>query len=151
MYNPSLFAAAMLLALAGPLLALRYLRPILMRVLGQLCNASDSAAEFWMRSAYLLAASGSGILMLIWGNFSADADPVQVLRQSLLLVLGGVFLSVALIARNVWRQVLALLETQRASRAVQGILQDTWQDALPPLAPTPAAPRPLNPTTKEQA
>lgn len=101
-----LFVLAVSIALIGPLLAVHYLRPILVRVLALLCGqGSTPASEFWVRSAYLLAISGTMILMLLWGDFGVDSSPVEMLRHNLLLVFIGVFLSISLIARTVWKQV----------------------------------------------
>lgn len=126
------FLVTLGIAIAGPLLAMRYLRPILLHVLARLCadeqDGADSAsgqlaADFWVRAAYLLAISGTAVLVLMWGDFGS-ADPVQALRRSLLLVAGGVFFSVAFIARNVWNQVMAALAQRRQLTAAAGVQQE---------------------------
>ncbi|MDO5692370.1 MAG: hypothetical protein Q4G70_07805 [Pseudomonadota bacterium] len=99
-----LFIASLLVAAAAPVLAVRYLQPILLRVLQQLCPG-DAAAAFWLRCCYLLALCGSLVLMLLFGNFDPGQNAVQVARRGLLLVLGGVFFSVMFISRSVWSQV----------------------------------------------
>lgn len=113
----TLLLATVLIALLGPLAAVRYLRPILVHVLRTLCE-DGSAAEFWVRCAYLLALSGSLMLTLAFGDFRPGVAPAEALRHSLLLMCGGVFASVALIARGVWRQVAALLEARRQAEAL---------------------------------
>lgn len=100
----SLFITCLLVAMTGPVIAIRYLRPILLRVLWELCP-SEAAAAFWLRCSYLLAVCGSVVLMLLWGDFSPNQPPVLVLRRTLLLLAGGIFVSVAFISRNVWLQV----------------------------------------------
>ena len=86
------------LAVAGPLAAMRYLRPILMQTIGRLCDDGQGsgpiAADFWTRAAYVLAISGTALLVLLWGDFDA-IHPMQALRRGLLLVSGGVFASVS--------------------------------------------------------
>ena len=98
------------LALAGtlPIVAVRYLEPILVKVLRGLCDA-EGGAEFWVRSAYLLAVSGTLVLLLSFGRFEDSVDPVDALRRTLWLVLAGVFATVAFIASKVWKQVARLL------------------------------------------
>ncbi|MDO5623602.1 MAG: hypothetical protein Q4G71_02825 [Pseudomonadota bacterium] len=102
--NLSLFLASLSIAAVTPVLAVRYLQPILLRVLHQLCPA-DGAAAFWLRCCYLLALCGSLVLMLLLGNFDAGQSAVEVVRRTLLLVVGGVFFSVMFISRGVWAQV----------------------------------------------
>ena len=118
------FAALLIclaLAVAGPLAAMRYLRPILMQTIGRLCDDGQGsgpiAADFWTRAAYVLAISGTALLVLLWGDFDA-IHPMQALRRGLLLVSGGVFASVAFIAFNVWQHVAALLAARRPPGAV---------------------------------
>ena len=118
------FAALLIslaLAVAGPLAAMRYLRPILMQTIGRLCDDGQGsgpiAADFWTRAAYVLAISGTALLVLLWGDFDA-IHPMQALRRGLLLVSGGVFASVAFIAFNVWKHVAALLAARRPPGAV---------------------------------
>ncbi|RMX01731.1 hypothetical protein EBQ25_03500 [Allofranklinella schreckenbergeri] len=122
--NLTLLLANVLIALLGPLAAVHYLRPILVHVLRTLCE-DGSAAEFWVRCAYLLALSGSLMLALAFGDFRASAAPAEALRHSLLLMCGGVFVSVALIARGVWRQVAALLEARRQAEALAHLCDPT--------------------------
>ncbi|PJK08662.1 hypothetical protein CO614_09140 [Lysobacteraceae bacterium NML120232] len=110
--NLSLFLLSIAIALIAPLIAVRHLRPILVRVLTSLCHDEPNAAEFWVRSAYLLAVSGTLILMLLFGNFSAGASLLEVLHRALLLVCAGVFITIAMIARNIWKQVIARMRTQ---------------------------------------
>ena len=82
----------------------RSLKPILLKVLRMLCDA-EGGAEFWIRCAYLLAVSGTLLLMLSFGEFDERHSLVDTVRRSLWLVLAGVFVTVALISRNVWTQV----------------------------------------------
>lgn len=89
-----------------------YLRPVLRAVLTELCG-SAGAAEFWLRCALSLAMSASWVLTLAFGG--AGGELVDILRRQLLLVAGGVFVSVAWIARGVWRHI----DRQEALRALQ--------------------------------
>lgn len=99
-----LFLVSLVVAVLGPVLAITYLRAILVKVMVGLCDA-EGGAEFWVRSAYLLAICGTVLLMLGFGRFDADAELVDTLRRSLLLVFAGVFITCAFISRNVWTQV----------------------------------------------
>lgn len=114
----NLFFLSLLIAVVGPIIAISYLKPILKKVLGLLCDA-DGGAEFWVRSAYLLAVSGTLLLMLSFGQFDEQRSVVDVVRRSLWLVLAGVFATVAIIARNVWAQVRNMLAVQSAAAAPQ--------------------------------
>ncbi len=121
--NANLFFVSLLIALVGPVIAITYLRPILYKVLRMLCDA-DGGAEFWIRCAYLLAVSGTLLLMLTFGEFSDRHDIVDTVRRSLWLVLAGVFLTVAIISRNVWTQVrqwIAAQQTDAAARAIEAV------------------------------
>ena len=111
--NTTLFLISLALAVLGPLVAVTYLRPILTRVLRSLCDA-DGGAEFWIRSAYLLAVCGTLLLMLSFGEFREGASVVDTLRRALWLVFAGVFTTVAIIAKQVWSQVRALLSANQA-------------------------------------
>jgi hypothetical protein len=102
--NTALFLLSLTIAVLGPVVAISYLRPILLKVLQSLCPA-EGGAEFWLRSAYLLAVCGTLLLMLSFGEFSDGASVVETLRRALWLVLASVFTTVAVIAQQVWRQV----------------------------------------------
>lgn len=106
--HATLFMLSLAIAVAGPVLAISYLRPILLKVLHSLCN-TESGAEFWLRSAYLLAVCGTLLLMLSFGRFDEGTSAVESIRRALWLVLAGVFATVGLISRQVWRQVRDLL------------------------------------------
>lgn len=110
------FVCSLALALSLPVVAVRYLEPILVKVLRGLCDA-EGGAEFWIRSAYLLAVSGTLVLQLSFGRFDAGDDPVDVLRRTLWLALAGVFVTVAFIASRVWGQVSRLQSASVPSRA----------------------------------
>lgn len=110
--NTSLFLLSLLIAITGPLVAISYLKPILIKVLQSLCPA-EGAAEFWVRSAYLLAVCGTLLLMLSFGEFREGANVVDTLRRALWLVFAGVFTSVAMISRQVWAQVRDMLKANK--------------------------------------
>ncbi|MCW7540452.1 hypothetical protein OOT46_21735 [Aquabacterium sp. A7-Y] len=98
------FLLSLFLAVVGPIIAITYMRPILLKVLRGLCPA-DCGAEFWVRSAYLLAVSGTLLLLLSFGLFEPGTAWVESLRRTLWLILTGVFLTIAFIAQKVWSQV----------------------------------------------
>ena len=82
------FAALLIclaLAVAGPLAAMRYLRPILMQTIGRLCDDGQGsgpiAADFWTRAAYVLAISGTALLVLLWGDFGPAARAAAGVRR----------------------------------------------------------------------
>ena len=98
------FLPSLVLAIAGPALALQYLRPILLRVLRQLCDA-DAGAEFWMRSALLLAVSDTALVVVAFGGWIGSGSGFDAIQRTLVLVLGGVFVSVWAVVSKVWRRV----------------------------------------------
>lgn len=102
--DANLFFVSLLIALAGPIIAITYLKPILYKVMRMLCDA-EGGAEFWIRCAYLLAVSGTLLLTLSFGEFSDRSSAIDAMRRSLWLVMAGVFATVAIISRNVWTQV----------------------------------------------
>jgi quinol-cytochrome oxidoreductase complex cytochrome b subunit len=116
--SANLFFVSLLIALVGPVIAISYLKPILYKVLRMLCDA-DGGAEFWIRCAYLLAVSGTLLLMLSFGEFSDRSSVVDTVRRSLWLVLAGVFVTVAIISRNVWTQVRQWVAAQNLAADIQ--------------------------------
>lgn len=97
-----LFIASLALTLGTVGAALLYLRKITRRVLVMQCG-HDTGAEFWLRSADVLALAGSLILVLAFGGAASNADWVQQIRLVLGLALAGIFVTVVLVASNVWR------------------------------------------------
>ncbi len=116
--SANLFFVSLLIALIGPVIAITYLKPILYKVLRMLCDA-DGGAEFWIRCAYLLAVSGTLLLMLTFGEFNDRSSVVDTVRRSLWLVLAGVFVTVAIISRNVWTQVRQWVAAKNLSADIQ--------------------------------
>lgn len=100
----TLFFATLGLCIAVVSLTMFYLRRTTRRVISELCQ-SDAGAEFWLRSADILAYSGSLMLVLIFGNATTTQDWVEAIRITLILTLGGLFLTVMFVARNVWKTV----------------------------------------------
>lgn len=100
----TLFFATLSLTILVVSIAMLYLRSTTRSVINELCQ-SDSAAEFWLRSADILAYSGSIMLVLIFGNATNTEDLIEVIRVTLILTLSGLFITVMFVARNVWRSV----------------------------------------------
>jgi hypothetical protein len=115
-----LFLITVTIALLGPIVAITYLRPILRKVLVSLCDNADGA-EFWIRCAYILAISGTLTLSLCLGQFDTTDSMVEAVRRAMLLVLIGIFITVAFISYSVWDQVQQNL-AQRASHNNDDIL-----------------------------
>jgi quinol-cytochrome oxidoreductase complex cytochrome b subunit len=133
--SANLFFVSLLIALVGPVVAITYLKPILYKVLRMLCDA-DGGAEFWIRCAYLLAVSGTLLLMLTFGEFNDRSSVIDTVRRSLWLVLAGVFVTVAIISRNVWTQVRQWVAAQELAAHVQG---GHAVAPVTPVEPSPAA------------
>jgi hypothetical protein len=98
------FALTLLLAALGPVLAISYLRPILLRLLRSQCPKGGDSADFWVRSAYVLAVCGTLLLCLSFGNYHRN-ETLPALERALWLVAAGTFSTVAFIARQVWAPV----------------------------------------------
>jgi hypothetical protein len=101
------FIASMLVGLIGPVAAVSYLRPILVKVLRGFCDG-DGGAEFWVRCAYLLAVCGTLLLVLTFGLFDPATPPIEMMRRTFWLVFAGMFVTIAFVASNVWSQVRRL-------------------------------------------
>lgn len=99
-----LFSSTLLFTIAVVSIAMLYLRRTTRQVIIELCK-SDAGAEFWLRSADILAYSGALMLVLIFGNTTTTQDLVEILRITLILTLSGIFVTVMFVARNVWRTV----------------------------------------------
>lgn len=91
------------LAALGPIAALAYLKPLLLELLRVQCPEGGRGAEFWIRSAQVLAVCGTLLLTLSFGL--PDAELRRSLERVLWLVAAGTFSSVAWIASTVWAPV----------------------------------------------
>jgi hypothetical protein len=103
--NPILFFSTLLFAIVVVAFAMLYLRRTTRQVIVELCK-SEAGAEFWLRSADILAYSGALMLVLIFGNGANSQDWVEAIRITLILTLAGVFLTVVFVAHNVWKTVV---------------------------------------------
>ncbi|HSD36716.1 MAG TPA: hypothetical protein VLC92_04365 [Rhodocyclaceae bacterium] len=95
------FALCVLVPAVLVLAVLIYLRPVLIAVLVEF-GVSAQGAEFWLRSATVLALIGSVCLVLLFGDVQGGRLG-DVLRRVLIWSLLGSFASIGLIARLVWR------------------------------------------------
>lgn len=102
--DTTMFFTSLLVTVGVIVLALVYLRDITRRVVRELCS-SDAGAEFWLRTADVLALAGSLILVLAFGITSQPTDWLQSLRLTLGLALGGLFATVLFVANGIWRNV----------------------------------------------
>jgi hypothetical protein len=107
----NLFYVMLALTICVVLLPLTYLRKITRHVLLELCDRNGTGAEFWLRTADVLAIAGSLMLVLLFGRPNAGA--IEAVRMTLILALAGVFITVMFVASNIWRQA-----TRVADRAV---------------------------------
>jgi hypothetical protein len=113
------FALTLGVAILGPVIAIRYLQPILLVVLDALCAEplpGKAGAHFWLRSAYVLAVAGTLVLALTFGDFHGSL--VDALHRALWLAAAGCFVSVAIITRRVWAPVQARLAASKATSTV---------------------------------
>lgn len=99
------FASTLIFTITVVSIAMLYLRRTTRQVVIELCK-SDAGAEFWLRSADILAYSGALMLVLIFGNTTTTQDLVEALRITLILTLSGIFITVMFVAHNVWRTVV---------------------------------------------
>jgi len=101
------------LAAVISLAVIAYLRGILRSMLLELCDQQPQRAEFWVRLLDLMMLIAPVILVMLFGTNQGGA--FVTLRQTLLLVLIGQFISLAVVGRAIW-----------------GFLQPQWQ--RPPAA-----------------
>jgi len=97
-----MFITTLIVTVGVVLMSMLYLRHTTRQVIIELCK-SESGADFWLRSADILAYSGALILVLIFGG--GEQNWVETLRMTLILALSGVFVTVIFVATNVWRTV----------------------------------------------
>jgi len=115
------FALTLVIAIAAPIVAISYLRPILVPVLNALCvdpMPGAIGAHFWVRSAYVLAVAGTLVLALLFGEF--NGGPLAAVHRALLLAAAGCFVSIAIITRRVWAPVQQRLAMPVATAASTG-------------------------------
>ncbi len=115
------------LQLAGPVLlglsVAAYLRPVLRRLLVDLCGTAERA-DFWLRVTVVLLALAPLAAVLLFGGNPASCGGTDayctstLLRRSLGLTLLGVLGGLGTVVRAVWRQVpAATAPTGKATRA----------------------------------
>jgi len=112
------FCATLVIAVLGPLLAIGYLKPILLVVLDSLCVEplpGKVGAQFWIRSAYVLAIAGTLMLALTFGEFHGSL--LDALHRALWLAAAGCFAAIAIITRQVWAPVRERLARPAAARS----------------------------------
>jgi hypothetical protein len=86
-------------------LAALYLRPVLLRVLADLCCGEDRA-EFWTRMATLGMLIGPTALSLMQaGHWDPMTDRVELIRALLSVSLNGVLLVLSVLALAMWRRI----------------------------------------------
>ncbi len=102
--EPTLFFSNLIFTVVVVAIAMLYLRRTTRQVIVELCK-SEAGAEFWLRSADILAYSGALMLVLIFGNSANAQDWVETIRITLILTLAGVFMTVVFVAHNVWKTV----------------------------------------------
>jgi len=106
------FTVTLFIAVVGPIVAIGYLKPILLVVLDSLCVEplpGKIGAHFWVRSAYVLAIAGTLVLALTFGEFSGSL--LAAVHRALWLTAAGCFVSIAIITRRVWAPVQQRLAT----------------------------------------
>lgn len=110
------FLVTLTIAVLGPLLAIGYLKPILLVVLDALCVEplpGKVGAHFWVRSAHVLAIAGTLVLALTLGEFHGSL--LDTLHRALWLAAAGCFVSIAIIARQVRAPVRERLAKPRVA------------------------------------
>lgn len=105
-----LFFSSLALTIATVFIAMTYLRRTTRQVIVELCQ-SDAGAEFWLRSSDILAFSGSIMLVLIFGNTTTTTDWIEAVRMTLILTLGGLFVTVMFVAGNIWKITSGTVQT----------------------------------------
>ena len=108
------------------MLPMLYLRRVTRNVLMELCERSEISAEFWLRTANVLALTGSLMLVLMFGKTSGDW--VDCVRITLILALIGVFITVMFVSSNIWRRVAV------ATTATNAVGASTTPPAAPAVA-----------------
>jgi hypothetical protein len=102
--DPILFFSMLLFTISVVTVAMLYLRRTTRQVIVDLCM-SEAGAEFWLRSADILVYSGALMLVLLFGYTTTAHDWIDAIRLTLILTLGGIFITVMFVARNVWKTV----------------------------------------------
>jgi hypothetical protein len=96
----ALFASQIALAALISLAVINYLRRILRAMLLEICDQQPQRAEFWVRLLDMMMLIAPVILvMMFWDGQDGVAF---MLRRTLLLVLIGQFISLAVVGRTIW-------------------------------------------------
>lgn len=105
-----MFITSLIVTISVVSVAMFYLRHTTRQVIVELCK-SESGADFWLKSADILAYSGALILVLIFGE--NEQGWVEGLRVTLILALSGIFITVMFVARNIWQTVSPQLRASK--------------------------------------
>jgi hypothetical protein len=101
--NITFFMVNLAITLALVLTAILYLRNATRSVIRELCH-TDAAAEYWLRSADILAIAGSLMLVLVFGDFDPE-HWIHSIRLTVILTLLGLFIAVMIVTKKVWKRV----------------------------------------------
>lgn len=101
----SLFVLSIAMPILLILVSIGYLRPILRRVLTEICGTLERA-EFWIRCATILSLFGALILVLAFGPTNENVHMVDAVRTVLLWTLAGAFGGIAWISRVIWNSLM---------------------------------------------
>lgn len=107
----SLFILSVAMPILLILISIGYLRPILRRVLTEICGTPERA-EFWIRCATILTLFGALILVLAFGPSNENVHMVDAVRTVLLWALAGAFIGIAWISRVIWNSLMHCPETR---------------------------------------
>lgn len=115
-----------LLQIATPILlgvcASLYLKDVTAKLLVDLCGTQERS-DFWVRITTLLTITGPTLLVLAFGNVGGTGIPMgEILRHTLSLSLLGIVISVAFLARTIWKNI-----PQPPQAAPQTLSPDTPQ------------------------
>lgn len=82
-----------------------YLKDVTTRLLVDLCGTQDRS-DFWVRITTLLTIAGPTLLVLAFGKIGGTGAHLgEILRHTLSLSLLGIVISVAFLARTIWKNI----------------------------------------------
>lgn len=113
----SIFAVQLVIALSMSVFVLSLIKPNLKDVLKDTCGTEHSA-EFWVRFTQLMMIIAPLVIVIFFSGLQSSelmlTQPAYVLKQTLLQVLVGELIGLALVGRIIYRAINTTLEFERA-------------------------------------
>ncbi len=120
----SFFGIQITIALSMSALVLALIKPYLKDVLKDTCGTEHSA-EFWVRFTQLMMIITPLVIVIFFAGLNSSTEiltqPITILKQTLLQILVGELIALAIVGRVIYSAINTTLELTRAELQLQKI------------------------------